>query len=460
MSAGSCSPVPDAPPAAPAARDAAPGAQRLGTRVLAAYGLPAFPLALLGLPLNVYLPAFWGDTMGLGLTTVGAILLAIRLIDGVTDPLIGWLSDRTHGPLGRRRPWIAAALPIAAPAVWLLLVPPEGAGALHLFATASLVYLGWTMVAVPYAAWGAELSPDYHERTRITAWREGATIAGIVGSALVPALVSGGIAADLRALALTMLALSVPGFAALFALVPEPRAPARRTPPRSLAAFLAPLGRNAPFLRLLAAWVVNGVANGLPAALFLLVVTHLLAAEARAGLLLLGYFVAGVAAVPFWTWLAGRLSKHRAWCIAMLWAAAVFALVPLLGPGDWLPFLAISVLTGVSLGADLALPPAIQADVIDLDHAESGSPRAGLFFAAWSMAQKAGNALAVGLGLPLVETLGFRIGPDGARGLGALVGLYAVVPIALKLGAVALMWRFPLDRAAQAAIRARLERAG
>jgi Na+/melibiose symporter-like transporter len=144
----------------------------------------------------------------------------------------------------------------------------------------------------------------------------------------------------------------------------------------------------------------------------------------------------------------------------MLWAAAVFALVPLLGPGDWLPFLAISVLTGISLGADLALPPAIQADVIDLDHAESGSPRAGLFFAAWSMAQKAGNALAVGLGLPLLETLGFRIGPDGAQGLGALVGLYAVVPIALKLGAVALMWRFPLDRAAQAAIRARLERAG
>jgi GPH family glycoside/pentoside/hexuronide:cation symporter len=429
-------------------------------RMLAAYGLPAFPLALLGLPLNVYLPAFWGEVMGLGLTTVGTVLLATRLLDGVTDPLIGWLSDRTRTGFGRRRPWIAAAVPIAAPAVWLLFGPPSGAGALHLFVAASLVYLGWTMVNVPYSAWGAELSRDYNERTRITSWREAATIAGIVASAVVPAVVSGGIAADLRALAITMLALSVPAFIGLFTLVPEPVAPGRGGQRRTLREFLEPLRRNRPFLRLLAAWIVNGIANGLPAALFLLIATHLLDAEARSGLLLLVYFVTGVAAVPFWGWLARRTSKHRAWCASMLWAAAVFAFVPLLGPGDWMAFLIICVLTGASLGADLALPPAMQADVIDLDHAESGSPRAGLFFAAWSMAQKGGNALAVGVGLPLLEVLGFRTGPAGVQGLGALVGLYAVTPIALKLVAVALMWRFPLDRDAQAAIRARLERRG
>ncbi|MFQ3623494.1 MAG: MFS transporter, partial [Acetobacteraceae bacterium] len=303
-------------------------------------------------------------------------------------------------------------------------------------------------------------STDYNERTRITSWREAATIGGIVASALVPALIAGGLAADLRALATVTIALALPALVALLALVPEPPPPAAPPPRRSLRAFLAPLGRNRPFLRLLAAWTVNGVANGLPAALFLLVVTHHLRAEAQAGPLLLAYFVSGIAAVPFWSWLARRTTKHRAWCAAMLWACLVFAFVPLLGPGDWPPFLAICVLSGASLGADMALPPAMQADVIDLDHAESGEPRAGLFFAAWSMAQKAGNALAVGLGLPLLEALGFRPGPEGASGLGALVALYAVAPIALKLAAVGLMWRFPLDRAAQAAIRARLERRG
>lgn len=432
-------------------------AGRLPRPILAAYGLAAFPLAILGLPLNVYLPAFWGETMGLGFSTVGAVLLATRLLDGVTDPLAGVLSDRTRSRFGRRRPWIAAGGLIAAPAVWLLFVPPEGAGPLHLFVCASLVYLGWTLINVPHSAWGAELSPDYDERARITAWREAATLGGIVASALVPALAPGGIASDLRTLATVTLALAAPALLLLLTLVPEPPPPARRAPRRPLRETIAILARNRPFLRLLAAWIVNGIANGLPAALFLLVVTHLLRAEAQAGVLLLAYFLAGIAAVPFWTWLATRTSKHRAWCLAMLWASAVFAFVPLLGPGDWPAFLVICVLTGAALGADLALPPAIQADVIDLDHLEGGVPRAGLFFAAWSMAQKGGNALAVGLGLPLLEALGFRVTEGGAQGLGALVFLYATTPIALKLGVAMLMWRFPIDRAAQGSIRARLE---
>jgi GPH family glycoside/pentoside/hexuronide:cation symporter len=428
----------------------------LPARLLGAYAAPAFPLAILGLPLNVYLPAFWGETMGLGLTTVGLVLLATRLFDVVTDPLVGILSDRTSGRLGRRRPWVAAALPVAAPAVWLLFVPPAGAGAVHLFVTASAVYLGWTMLNIAHTAWGAELSPDYHERTRVTAWREAATLCGIIASALIPAVTPGGIAADLRALALATLGLAVPAFAALFAVVPDAPNHRRADAPRGLSATLAPLLANAPFRRLVAAWVVNGMANGLPAALFLLVVTHLLAAEDKAGPLLLAYFLAGILAVPLWSRLAARLSKHRAWCASMLWASLVFAFVPLLGPGDWLPFLVISVLSGASLGADMALPPAIQADVVDLDRLETGEGRAGLLFAVSSMAQKLGNALAVGVGLPLLEALGFRSGPGGVAGLGALVGLYAVAPILLKLCAVAIMARFPLDRAAQAALRERL----
>jgi Na+/melibiose symporter-like transporter len=402
--------------------------------------------------------------MGLGLTMVGLVLLATRLFDVVTDPLIGILSDRTGGRLGRRRPWVAAALPVAAPAVWLLFVPPAGAGPLHLFLTASLVYLGWTMLNIAHTAWGAELSPLYHQRTRVNAWREAATLGGIVTSALVPAFVPGGIADDLRALALVTLGLCLPAFAALFATVPDAEPPPRAPGRLALRALIAPLLANAPFRRLLSAWVLNGIANGLPAALFLLVVTHLLRAEDKAGPLLLAYFLAGILAVPGWTRLAARLGKHRAWSVAMLWACLVFAFVPFLGAGDWVLFLVISILSGAALGADLALPPAIQADVVDLDTFETGEGRAGLLFAVSSMAQKLGNALAVGIGLPLLEALGFRAAQGGAEGggaegLGALVALYCGAPVVLKLAAVALMWRFPLDAGAQALLRARIEAA-
>ena len=105
---------------------------RLPRLVLVAYGLPALPAAMLGLPLLVHLPGFYAQEMGIGLTSVGTILLLARLWDGVTDPLIGFLSDRTRTRLGRRRPWIIASLPLVLAGAWLLFRPPEGAGASHL----------------------------------------------------------------------------------------------------------------------------------------------------------------------------------------------------------------------------------------------------------------------------------------------------------------------------------------
>ena len=419
---------------------------------MAAYGMPALPLSIVGLPLNVYLPGLYTAGLGLSLSTVGFVLLAVRLGDVITDPLVGTLSDRTRGRFGRRRPWILAAVPIGGPALWYLFVPPEGAGALHLFVSAAALYLAWTMIAVPHAAWGAELSSDYFARTRIAAWREGLSVVGVMVSAALPALLADPRPQSaLRALAAATLAFAPPALLLMFLLVPEP--PAR--PARRRHGGLGPIMRNRPFRLLLSAWTVNGIANGLPAALFLAMVTDVLKIPDRAGALLFAYFAAAVSAVPLWAALARHLGKHRAWCAAMLGAALVFCFVPLLGAGAFRGFLGICLLSGAALGADLALPPAMQADVVDLDELESGEPRAGLFFAAWSMAQKLGNAAAVGVGLPLLESFGYA--PGGAQGHDGLVLLYAVVPVLLKLLAVALVWRFPIDAAEQRRIRILLE---
>jgi len=432
----------------------------LAPRVLAAYAAPAIPLALLGLPLTVYLPAFWAGDMGLPLATVGFVLTAVRLLDVVSDPLVGRWSDSLAGRFGRRRPFIAAALPVAGLGIAGLFFPPEGAGAVWLFCFAALVTLGWTLMSLPYQAWGAELSNDYAERTRITTWREGGTILGIVLSAALPAVLGiTGAAGSLHLLAVLTLSLALPLVLLMLVAVPErPRPPSGamgRT--MGLAAALRMAAGNAPFRRLLVAWLVNGVANGLPATLFLLLCAQLLQAPEAAGPLLLLYFLAGIAGLPLWNLAARRWGKHRAWAVAMLWACAAFAFVPLLGPGAVVGFAVICVASGLGLGADLALPPAIQADVVDLDELHSGEQRAGLFFAAWTMAQKAGLALAVGIAFPLLDLAGFQMtGENSATALAALVALYCLLPIALKLVAVALMWGFPLTAADQAAIRARI----
>lgn len=431
----------------------------LTRRVLFAYGAPALPAAMLGLPLLVYLPTFYAQELGLGLAVVGAVILAARIWDVVTDPLVGFLSDRTRTRFGRRRPWLVASLPLVLCGVWFLFRPPADAGVMHLLAWIFVVYLGWTMMQIPHQAWGAELSDDYGERARITGTREAFGLAGVIIAAVLPATLPAlgladparSVAAGLGAIALiTVVALPITGAIMLF-VVPEPPPSARPAP--AFGAGLVLLKANGPFRRLLAAYFLNGIANGLPSTLFLLFVTHHLRLEAQQGVFLLVYFLAGLAGVPVALALARRVGKHRAWCLAMLVTCAAFIVAPLLPAGAMLGFTLICLVTGLGLGADLALPPAMQADVIDEDTAAGGAGRAGLYFALWGMATKLALALAVGTAFPLLDLAGFKaVGDNAGTAMAALAGLYAWVPIALKLVAIVLMWRFPLDAARQAAL--------
>ncbi|WP_048858117.1 MFS transporter, partial [Acidiphilium multivorum] len=228
-------------------------------------------------------------------------------------------------------------------------------------------------------------------------------------------------------------------------------------PPAGLGDALRLIGGNAPFRRLILAWAVNGLANGLPAALILIVFDKVLHAPDASGPILLVYFAAGVASVPLWLALSVRAGKHRAWTIAMAVSGLAFAFVPSIlrtaHPLIW--FGVISLFTGAGLGADFTIPPAIQADVVDVDELASGERRAGLYFAAATMAQKAGNALAPGIAFSLLGLVGFSThGRNGAMQITLLLLLYCGVPSALKIAAAAIMRRFPIDRAAQEDLRA------
>lgn len=439
---------------------------RLSAATLAAYGAPALPLAALTLPVYIFLPTFYAEGLGLGLSAVGLALLLARFWDVVTDPLVGHLSDRLPTRFGRRRPWIVAGTPLVLLAIFMLFLPPLAVSPAYLLGWSLVLYLGWTVMILPLSAWGAELSPDYHERSRVVAWREGFVVVGTLAALGLPVALGLGDASDpggALALIAWMVALLLPLTVALALWrVPEPAA-ARPHPPLGLRAGWRLLAGNRPFRRLILAYLLNGIANGLPATLFLLFVSHRLAAPESAGLLLFAYFLAGVAAIPLWLALARRWGKHVVWCGAMVWASAIFLTVPLLGPGDVGWFLAICLATGASLGADLVLPASMQADVIDRDTlANGGRRRTGLFFALWGMTTKLALALAVGLAFPALDLFGFRpdLGPGGneAGALFALAALYALVPVGFKLAAIALMAGYPIGRADQERTRGAIER--
>ena len=429
------------------------------------YALPALVLGLPTIPVFIYLPRFYAETLGLGLTATGLALFLIRLFDVVSDPVVGILSDRVPTRFGRRRPWIAIGAPIAGVALIQLFDPPVGADSTFLILWGLLLYAGWTLIAIPYTTWGAEMSPDYHERTRITGLREGLMLGGVVAAAVLPAVLvmTGRTEGEaLITIGWLAIALGLPSLLLLFLKVPEraARATPRLTESKTGWRSYTQLARNRPFVFLIVAWLINGLANGIPAVLFLLFMDHALEVDEKGrSILVLTYFLSGIVAIPLWLRLSRRIGKHRIWCAAMLLASAAFAVVPFLGPGTTEVFFFVCVLTGMTLGADLSLPPAMQADVADYDRLRFGVERTATLFSLWNLATKLSLAAAVAIAFPLLAVLGFDPqGPREANPTWALPVIYAGLPVVLKLIVTAMVWRFPLTAARQSTIRRRLQK--
>jgi len=437
----------------------------LDRKTLFAYALPNFVLAVPTIPVYIYLPALYGDSFGLGLALTGAILLAARLFDVVTDPIVGRFSDSIRWAVGRRKPLIVIGAVIAAIGLVQIVSPPDDVGWLYLLTWCTLLYLGWTLVAIPYAAWGAELRQDYRQRLRITSAREMAALLGILSASALPAIVimlGYSQATALSVLAWLTVLVGIPVIWFLVFQVPEiDTRPTQADVRFNLKAELSSLRENGPFCRLIGAWVINGFANGLPAALFILYLQYGLEADAaiRPRFIFI-YFLAAVLAIPLWQKLSRHFGKHRTWCFSMLLAVSAFACVPFIEPGAFGAFFLVCIVTGASLGADLALPPAIQADVVDYDRWKYGARRTGFLFALWSMATKFAQALAVGVGLPLVTLMGFDPGEVTDSGQTALKVIYAWLPIVFKVVAIALVWNFALTERRVVTIQKRLNGRG
>jgi glycoside/pentoside/hexuronide:cation symporter, GPH family len=407
-----------------------------GTRAsgLSAYSLFALPLAMMALPVYVLVPAFYATATGLALSTIGAILLAARLLDAIVDPLLGAWVDRSHGAY--LRPVLMAA-PVLATGFVLLFSPPaamSAAGATAWLATTLVAAtLGYSLATIAYQAWGARLANDDGGRAKVTAWREGFGLLGVILASLLSTWGSTPL------VAVFLLTLGA-GVVALAVRAPRPAlvTTARVSPWGAMAAPLA----QRRFRWLLAVFVANGIAAAIPASLVLFFITDRLQVPAQSGVLLAVYFLAAALSMPLWARLASRWSLHAAWLAGMLLAVGAFVWAWRLGAGDLYAFAVICAVSGVALGADLALPPALLARVIAANgHA---GVHEGAYFGLWNFANKLNLALAAGLALPALEALGYAPGAREGSSLAALAIAYAVIPCVLKLVAAGLLlvvWR-------------------
>ena len=396
-----------------------------------AYGALGLPLAFVALPLYVVLPNHYAAEFGIPLATLGALLLGARLLDAVADPLIGrwvdgWFTRSVALVLGAA---LLAAVVAAIGFRGLFFPPVEGVDALLIWCGALLAvtYLSYSVLSVLHQAWGARLGGDEAQRARIVSWREGLGLAGVLVASVLPSVAGLSVATATFALTLAV------GVALLWR-APQPqivRASAARP------SLLAPLATPA-FRSLVAIYLVNGVASAVPATLVLFFIRDRLQAQAFEPLFLASYFAAGALSLPLWVRLVARLGLARAWLAGMVLAIATFAWATLLGAGDVVAYTAVCVASGVALGADLTLPGALLAGVIQ--RAGHGQRLEGAYFGWWNFCTKLNLALAAGVALPLLGAFGYTPGSRSPEALQALTLAYCLLPCALKLIATALLW--------------------
>ncbi|MBJ2155861.1 MFS transporter [Variovorax sp. IB41] len=409
------------------------------------YGLLGLPLAFVALPLYVLLPNHYARAFGVPLATLGAVLLGARLLDALIDPLLGRLSDRLHA---RSAQAVLGFGAVAAGVLLLgfgllffpqLLVDPARHGALLVAAAVllALTYAGYSMLSIAHQSWGAMLGGDASQRSRIVGWREGMGLVGVVLASVVPTL------AGLPAMVALFGVLLVVGWV-FWTQAPRP---VRAAAPHASMDLRLPL-RRAPFRRLLAVFVLNGIASAVPATLVLFFVQDRLRAPAAMEPAFLGlYFVVAAASIPAWLRIVRRWGLARSWLGGMSMSVAVFAWAGAMGAGDAVPFLVVCALSGFAIGSDLVLPSALLAGII----AEAGDqPHAGAYFGWWNFATKLNLALAAGLALPLLGLAGYVPGARDASALQALSLAYCLLPCVLKVIAGVALWALVIRSPASA----------
>lgn len=404
----------------------------------ARYGLLGLPLAFVAMPLYVVLPAHYGQTWGVPLGLLGAVLLGARLADAFVDPLIGHWADRLLGQPKQavRALWaMAVALSLGFAAVFF----PQASGQAALLwwcgVTMVFTFLAYSLGSVLYLAWGSRLGGSVGQRARLVAWREGFGLLGVVLANVLAVQAGPG---------WTAAALFVSLLIGVAAIMQGPRPPANEAAER-----LGPDGREHDlrlpwrvdaFRKLLGLFLLNGIASAIPATLVLFFIQDRLQAQAWAAACLGLYFLTAAFSVPWWARTVSRLGPMRAWSLGMALSVMSFVGVLLLEAGDVWVFLLICACSGWALGADLTAPGTLLTGVVQ--QAGHAAQAEGVYAGWWQWATKLNLALAAGLALPALQWLGYAPGARDAQALLALTLVYGALPCLFKLLSLAWCWRW------------------
>ena len=427
--------------------------------ILGSYAAVALPAGAMAMPIAVYLPPLYGESLGLSLATVGLVFTLARIWDVVTDPIMGVVIDKYGSRWGQYKHWIAVAIPILMLAVYMVFLPSEdSASALYLGGWLLVLYVGYTILSIAHQSWGAQLASGYDERSRLYGWREIFVISGMGLVLAIPVAVEmlGEAALTTKVASMGLFCLILFPLTTIPTLLFVPDQPNHKPASIDWREALSVVRANASLWRLLITDFTSNFATSATAALYIFFASYVFELPNHASTALLLYFFAGFLAMPLWMQLSYSVGKTRAIQLALGYGILVQSGLFLLAePGNVAMFWGYTFFYGVAYGAVPPLLRSMMADVTDVDELQTGTKRAGMFFALLTTVNKLGGAVAVGVALTTADLVfGFVPGSDNSpAAINGLLVIYCFVPVVgLALSYLPLLG-YPLTKEKHAEIR-------
>jgi glycoside/pentoside/hexuronide:cation symporter, GPH family len=446
-----------------AAQPSLPVAPRLPFRTKLIYGLGDWGNTTTSTFMVFFFSFFLTDIARLPPLYVAPILLIGGIWDAINDPLIGVLADRVRSRWGRRRPlFLFGAIPLSLTFILLWWVPPwqNQVALAAYYAVAYILFdTAFTLVTIPYSALTAELTEDYDERTGLTGFRMATSMAGgLVAAMAVPMLAglfprprTGYMVAGLIFGALA----AVPYFV-LFATIRETTVIREQPPLNLVSSFLYTL-RNRAFRYAAGIYMTAWMTVNLVASLMVYYLTYRMNMADQIEIVLGLVQASALIFIPVMVWLSRRMGKQTSYAVGLSWWAVVMLILAFLPPSMRTVAYILGGLAGFGIAAAHVIPFSIIPDVIEIDELETGQRREGAFYGFIIFIQKSGTAFVLAFAQWILYLSGYTAGAaQPASAVWAIRVLIGPLPCVLMIISMLLAWRFPINRARHAELRAQL----
>jgi GPH family glycoside/pentoside/hexuronide:cation symporter len=413
--------------------------------------------------LGFYLLNFITDNLLLGAGLAGTALLVGKIWAGAIAPFIGTLTDRTRSRLGRRRPWMLAGAICILVLMTLMFTNPHIASQGLLFVWVLVVYIlmvaAYSIINIPYGALTPELTKDYDERTTLNAFRMSFAVIGtFIGSQAVGpvrALFANPDHGWIAVGAVMSVVISITALITFFTVREPKRAAEEAKEQQGLLKTYAAALKNKPFVLALVTYMLHMMGTNIVQAALIYYYKYIMwdndggaAANSEFAFALMFFIVAALLFIPVWTLISKRIGKKWAYNLGMgLFALAVVGVFFLAaGRGTW--FLRILMaIAGVGFSTNYVMPYAIIPDTVELDYAEHGVRREGVFYGMWNFINQLGVAFALALNGWVLGWFGYvpNVAQDAASKLGIRLLVGPIAAVFVVIGIVVLSF-YPITR--------------